>query len=282
MFDDMHDISVQLSLKWARAGSDFVINASEDFTRLTMDTIALCAMDYRFNSFYTPDLHPFLGAMSDFLRESGGRAQRPGLMTPLYRSEEQKYWKDIGILRKTSDEVVAHRRAHPSDRKDLLNAMLNGRDPKTGEQLSDSTITNNLITFLIAGHETTSSLLSFSFYELLKHPQAYERAQQEVDQVVGQGPITVDHLSKFKFIAAVLRESLRLHSPLTILPVTPLEDTVIGGKYAIQKDEAINIVLNRLHRDPKVYGDDALEWKAERMLDEPVSNLLAYHYCPIP
>ena len=273
MFDEMHDIAVQLSLKWARAGSDFTINAPEDFTRLTMDTIALCAMDYRFNSFYSQDLHPFLDAMSFFLSESGARSQRPGLVAPLFRSKDQQYWDAIAVLRKTSDEVVAHRRAHPSDRKDLLNAMLNGRDSKTGEQLTDSIITNNLITFLIAGHETTSSLLSFSFYELLKHPQAYERAQQEVDEIVGQGPITVDHLSKFKFIAAVLRESLRLHSPLTGLSVTPLEDTVIKGKYAIQKDEPMTIVLNRLHRDPKVYGDDALEWKAERMLDEPFNAL---------
>ena len=273
MFDDMHDVSVQLAMKWARAGPDFVINSPEDFTRLTMDAIALCAMEYRFNSFYKDQLHPFLDAMSGFLRESGGRSQRPGIMAPLYRSAEQKYWADISVLKKTSDEVLQYRRSHPSDRKDLLNAMINGVDSKTGEKLGDETITNNLITFLIAGHETTSSLLSFSFYELLKHPKAYEKAQQEVDEIVGQGPITVDHLSKFKYIAGILRESLRLHSPITTLNVTPLEDTVIGGKYAVKKDESIGIVLHRVHRDPKVYGDDALEWKPERMLDEPFNDL---------
>ena len=273
MFDDMHDIAVQLSMKWARAGSDFTINASEDFTRLTLDTLALCAMDYRFNSFYKDEMHPFIDAMGAYLKESGARSQRPGVIAPLYRSAERKYWEDIAVLRKTSDEVVKLRRSHPSDQKDLLNAMINGKDVKTGEQLSDQSITNNLITFMIAGHETTSGLLSFAFYEMLKNPKAYERAQQEVDQVVGRGPITLDHLSKLRYINGVLRETLRLNSPITQIHVTPLEDTVIGGKYAVGKDESITLFLHKIHTDPKVYGDDALEWKPERMLDEPFNAL---------
>ena len=273
MFDDMHDVAVQLCMKWARAGPEHAIQSTEDFTRLALDTLSLCAMDYRFNSFYKDELHPFINAMGAYLKESGGRARRPGFMAPLYRSADQKYWQDIGVLQKISDELVQHRRAHPSDRKDLLNAMIHGKDPKTGEQLGDQTITNNMITFMIAGHETTSGLLSFAFYELLKNPEAYECAQQEVDQVVGQGAITVDHLSKFKYIAAILRETLRLHSPIPDLKIAALEDTVIGEKYAVKKDEPITIFLHKVHTDPKVYGDDALEWKPERMLDEAFNAL---------
>ena len=56
MFDEMHDIASQLILKWARKGPDFRIPVTEDFTRLTLDTIALCAMGYRFNSFYQEDM----------------------------------------------------------------------------------------------------------------------------------------------------------------------------------------------------------------------------------
>ena len=273
MFDDMHDVAVQLSMKWARAGPDYAVAATDEFTRLALDTLALCAMDYRFNSFYQNEMHPFIGAMGAYLKESGGRAHRPGIMAPLYRSASQKYWQDIGVLRQIADEVVQYRRAHPSDRKDLLNAMIKGKDPQTGEQLGDETITNNMITFMIAGHETTSGLLSFAFYELLKNPKVYELAQQEVDQIVGQGSITVDHLNKFKYIAAILRETLRLHSPITDLKITPLEDTVVGGKYAVKKDESITIFLHKVHTDPKIYGDDALEWKPERMLDGPFNAL---------
>ena len=273
MFDDMHDLAVQLCMKWAREGPEYAIQSTEDFTRLALDTLALCTMDYRFNSFYKNDMHPFVDAMGAYLRESGGRAHRPGMLSPFYRAADRKYWQDIGVLRKISDEVVQQRRAHPSDRKDLLSAMINGKDPKTGEQLDDKSITNNVITFMIAGHETTSGLLSFTCYELLKNPKAYERAQQEVDEVVGQGTITVEHLSKLKYIAAVLRETLRLHAPITDIKVTPLEDTLIGGKYAVEKDEVITIFLRKVHTDPKVYGDDALEWKPERMLDEAFNAL---------
>ena len=60
MFGEMHDIASQLVLKWARMGPSYRIPVTSDFTRLTLDTIALCAMDYRFNSFYQDDMHPFV------------------------------------------------------------------------------------------------------------------------------------------------------------------------------------------------------------------------------
>lgn len=108
-------------------------------------------MDTRFNSFYKQDLHPFVHAMSDMLAESGARASRPAIATYFMRSASRKYEADIALLKKVAGEVVAERRANPSDKKDLLNAMILGRDPKTGEGLTNESISNNMITFLIAG-----------------------------------------------------------------------------------------------------------------------------------
>lgn len=202
MFDEMHEIATQLTMKWARYGPNHPIEVTDDFTRLALDTLALCSMGYRFNSYYTSELHPFVEAMGDFLTESGNRPNRT-MPFWFYRNEDAKYWKDIETLRNTSDEVLQERKKNPSTRKDLLNAMLNGVDPKTGQHMTDASITDNLITFLIAGHETTSGLLSFTFYELLKHPEAYRKAQEEVDTVIGKGPITVEHMSKLPYINAV-------------------------------------------------------------------------------
>ncbi|KAI1409982.1 cytochrome P450 [Hypoxylon sp. FL1857] len=272
MFDEMHEISTQLAMKWARYGPNHPIEVSEDFTRLALDTLALCSMGYRFNSYYTSELHPFIAAMGDFLTESGNRPNRT-MPSWFYRNEDAKYFKDIETLRQTADEVLQERKRNPSDRKDLLSAMLKGVDPKTGQHMSDSSITDNLITFLIAGHETTSGLLSFAFYELLKHPDAYRKAQQEVDTVIGKGPITVDHMSKLPYIAAVMRETLRLDAPISQISVTAKEDTLLAGKYPIYKDEAAAMLLKKMHVDPAVYGDDALEFKPERMLDEPFNKL---------
>lgn len=138
MFNEMHDIASQLVMKWARHGSDLKIHVTDDFTRLTLDTIALCAMDYRFNSYYQEGMHPFINAMGDFLKTSGDRARRDPITQMFYRAETQKYWDDIALLQKTSLDVIQTRKAHPNDKKDLLNGMLNGVDPKTGEKMSVS------------------------------------------------------------------------------------------------------------------------------------------------
>lgn len=202
MFDEMHDIATQMALKFARYGPNTPIPASDDFTRLALDTLALCSMGFRFNSFYTKELHPMIEGMAGFLVGCGKRPNRV-LPSFFYRAEDAKFWEDIEVLRQTAEEVLEARKNNPNDRKDLLNAMLNGVDTKTGKHMSDSSIIDNLITFLIAGHETTSGTLSFAFYRLLKNPETYRKVQKEVDEVIGKGPITVEHISKLPYITAV-------------------------------------------------------------------------------
>lgn len=273
MFDEMHDVASQLALKWARSGPDAPIMVTDDFTRLTLDTLALCSMGYRFNSYYSPQMHPFIEAMGDFLTEAGSRGRRAPLPEFFYRSKDDKFAADIETLRSTARGVLEARRAGSEDRKDLLAAMLNGRDSKTGKKMTDESIMDNLITFLIAGHETTSGLLSFAFYQLLKHPEAYQKAQREVDEVVGKGAITVEHLSRLPYLNGVLRETLRVNSTIPLFTVEAFEDTLLAGKYPVQKGETIINLLAKSHVDPLVYGDDANEFRPERMLDEPFNRL---------
>ncbi|KAL5593009.1 hypothetical protein FOBRF1_012111 [Fusarium oxysporum] len=270
MFDEMHDIASQMALKWARYGSSHPIPASDDFTRLALDTLALCSMGFRFNSFYKEDLHPFVQSMADSLIELGNRSARPKWAKIFYRSSERKLFEDIGLMHRTSDELIKARRSDPdsSKRKDLLAAMIEGVDPKTGKKLNDTSIANNLVTFLVAGHETTSGTLAFAFYSMLKNPQTYQKAQQEVDTIMGRDPITVDKLSKLRYVPAVLRETLRQCSPIPGISLEASEDTLLGGKYAVKKGEPIIAVLPRAHIDPAVFGEDANEFKPERMLDD--------------
>lgn len=218
MFDEMHEICAQMCLKFARHGPTNKINTSEEFTRLALDTLALCSMNYRFNSFYRDDLHPFVKAMGDFLTECGNRTMRPKFMHKLLPAT-RKWSANIGILTKTANEVVEERRRNPGTRKDLLTAMLDGVDPKTGEKLTTENITHQLITFLVAGHETTSGTLSFAFCLLLQHPDTYNKVQEEVDRVIGRNPMTVDHLTKLPYISAVsssIYPTLKSGSMLTV------------------------------------------------------------------
>ncbi|KAJ8133538.1 hypothetical protein O1611_g91 [Lasiodiplodia mahajangana] len=275
MFDEMHDVATQLAMKWARHGSDASIMVPEDFTKLSLDTLALCAMGFRFNSYYKDELHPFISAMGDFLVESGNRSRRPPLPSIFYQGRDAKFFTDIELLRHTASEVLQERKGSvgTNKREDLLCAMLNGVDPKSGERMSDDSIIDNLITFLIAGHETTSGLLSFAFYGLLKNPETYRKAQEEVDNVIGKGKLAVEHLPKLPYLAAVLRETLRLHSPIPIILVEPIKDEVIGHSYFVPAGETMVLLLSNSHLDPAVYGDDAHEFKPERMLDANFERL---------
>lgn len=148
---DMYDIATQLVMKWARQTPQTPIMVTDDFTRLTLDTIALCAMDTRFNSFYHNDMHPFVEAMVGLLVGSGDRARRPPLLKNLPLSESTAYWHNISYLRKLAEELVDERRRNPVEKRDLLNALVLGRDKETGKGLGDDVVINNMITFLIAG-----------------------------------------------------------------------------------------------------------------------------------
>ncbi|KAK4180904.1 putative bifunctional cytochrome P450 E-class, group I:NADPH-P450 reductase [Triangularia setosa] len=277
MFFEMHELAAQLTMKWARHGPEQTIAVSEDFTRLALDTIALCSMDFRFNSYYHDELHPFITAMSNFLTESGNRSLKGNFLSSLFFWSSNKYFADIKTLRVIAQSVLDARRANPKGRKDLLSAMLEGVDRKTGEKLDDGAIIDNLITFLIAGHETTSGMLSFAFVMLLKNPETLKKARQEVDEVIGRGPITVEHMKKLPYVTAVLRETLRLCPTIPSYGVQALEDTVIGGKWAISKGQVILLFLARSHRDKAVYGETAEEFIPGRMLDENFERLSKEH-----
>lgn len=148
----MKDIASQLLLKWARQGDSKEILLTDDFTRLTLDTIALCTMDYRFNSFYSDAMHPFVDAMLGVLSYSGVRASRPALYNKFMgSSEEAKFREDQATMDRIAKEVIDQRRANPTEKRDLLACMLNNKDPRTNSSMRDELIMANMVTFLIAG-----------------------------------------------------------------------------------------------------------------------------------
>lgn len=121
---------------------------------------------------------------------------------------------------------------------------------------------------MFAGHETTSGLLCFTFYYLLSSPAAYARAQQEVDDVLGDAAITAAHLARLPYLSAVLRESLRLSPTVPAIALAAREDTTLGGKYQVKANAPIIALFAAVHRDGRVYGSDADAFRPERMLDE--------------
>jgi cytochrome P450/NADPH-cytochrome P450 reductase len=261
-FEPMLDVAETMLDKWARLGPDADLDVPDNMTRLTLDTIALCGFDYRFNSFYQKEMHPFVDAMVRSLAEAGARGRRLSVQTRLMLMTQAQYRHDVAHMNEVVDRVIAERKASPraGEQKDLLGLMLNAVDPVTGERLSDLNIRYQIITFLIAGHETTSGLLSFTLYQLLRNPHVLARATEEADRVLGDARPTFEHLRKLPYTDQVLRESLRVWPTAPAFAVYPKEDTVIGGQYAVRQGECLMVLIPELHRDPAV-------WKAPERFD---------------
>ncbi len=255
----MVDIAEQLVKKWERLNGDEEIDVVHDMTALTLDTIGLCGFDYRFNSFYRRDYHPFVESL---VRSLETIMMIRGL--PLENLWMQKRRRDlagdIDFMNKMVDEIVAERRKNAdaaSDKKDMLGAMMTGVDRATGEQLDDVNIRYQINTFLIAGHETTSGLLSASIYALLKHPDVLKKAYEEVDRVLGpdlEAKPTYQQVTQLTYITQILKEALRLWPPAPAYGISPLKDETIGGKYKLKKNTFITVLVLALHRDPSVWG----------------------------
>ncbi|PVG00114.1 bifunctional P-450/NADPH-P450 reductase [Serendipita vermifera] len=265
MFDDMFDICSQLVLKWERYGPEHALNPAEEFTRLAFDTVSLCTMGYRVNSFYNDSIHPFITSMGNYLLEAQHRARMPELVKSF--ASTAQWEEDRKRMNEIVTKVIDDRVKSGHKRGDLLDLMLSGKDSQTGQGLDEENVRYQLLTFLIAGHETTSGMLSFIMYELLKHPHAYAKVQEEVDRILGNEPIRLEQVSKLPYIVAVMREGLRLYPPAVMFGVTSEQDNVLDGEYFVPKGTIMLAMGANIHRDPLVWGEDADEFKPERMMD---------------
>ncbi|MFF5205070.1 bifunctional cytochrome P450/NADPH--P450 reductase [Streptosporangium sp. NPDC000396] len=264
-FPQMLEVAQALIAKWAVSDE---VNVPDDMTRLTLDVISLTGFDYRFNSFDSPELHPFLQAMGRTLTEAMHRNRQLPLVTKLKKKQEEIYRADILTMQNLVDDVIRQRRsAGGSGTKDLLGLMLEASDPRSGERLSDENIRNQVLTFLIAGHETTSGLLSFAFYNLLRNPHVLARAYAEVDRLLpGDTVPTYETIMKLDVIPRILEETLRIWSPIPAFGVKSFEDTTVGD-YPVSEGQTAVLLLPPLHRHPKAW-DRPDEFDIDRWLPE--------------
>jgi cytochrome P450/NADPH-cytochrome P450 reductase len=255
----MVDIAEQLVKKWERLNADDEIDVVHDMTALTLDTIGLCGFDYRFNSFYREDYHPFVGALVRSL-ETIMMTRGIPLEGLFMRARRTDMAADVAFMNNMVDEIVAERRKNAeaaAAKKDMLGAMMTGVDKVTGEQLDDVNIRYQINTFLIAGHETTSGMLSCAIYAMLKHPEVLRKAYEEVDRVLGpdvDAKPTFQQVTQLQYISQILKEALRLWPPAPAYGITPLQDETVGGKYKLKKNTFITVLVMALHRDPSVWG----------------------------
>ena len=149
MFPKMLDITSQMILKWENFGSDHAFDVSDNFTRLSLDVVALCAFDYRLNNFYTEKVHPFIEALISVLWEASRRATRSTFENWIRIWSWRDFQAQTARMHSICDAIIAERRQKPKDVDDLLNVMLFSCDEETGIRLSDENIRYQVETFLV-------------------------------------------------------------------------------------------------------------------------------------
>lgn len=279
----MLDVAEQLCLKWERLNNDDEIDVVHDMTAVALDTIGICGFNYRFNSFYREDYHPFITALTNTLETCMMQRGLPFESTLLKRRLDQME-KDVGYMNKLVDDIIAERRkTGGSGENDLLNYMLDGVDKVTGETLSDENIRYQINTFLIAGHETTSGLMSFVMYFLMNHPDVLARAYAEVDEVLGRDISlrpTLKQVNQLQYVNQIIQESLRLYPTAPAFSLYPYEDEIIGGKYKLKERTFTTVLTLMLHRDKSVWGENAENFDPENFSKEAVAARPVNAYKP--
>jgi cytochrome P450 / NADPH-cytochrome P450 reductase len=280
----MNDIASQLMQKWERLNPGELVDVTADTTRLTLDTIALCGFGYRFNSFYRDTQHPFVSSMMIMLQESQLRARQLPIQTRLRRRATRELQEAYRYMEDEVFKIIDERRRSggAEDHRDLLSCMLTGVDKRTGEKLSDENMVAQCITFLVAGHETTSGLLSFAISYLIKHSDVVARAQEEVDRVLGTDTSvlpTFQQIQALTYVTQIRNETLRLWPTAAAFTRYPYKDALVGG-YLMPKGSSITALTIMLHRDKSTWGDDAEEFNPDHFRPETRASLPANAYKP--
>ncbi|MEU3628449.1 cytochrome P450 [Amycolatopsis coloradensis] len=270
-------ITRELLDAWDRGGE---VDVADDMTKLTLETIGRTGFGYSFSSFERAEPHPFVAAMVRTLRHAQRMVLQPPVIGPfLNRKANRRNEADLAFLHSVVDEVVEARRGDTST-GDLLGLMLNTTQPSTGEALDEVNIRNQIITFLVAGHETTSGALSFALYYLARNPDVLARAQSEVDKVWDGNPDpSYEEVAKLRYVRRVLDEALRLWPTAPAFARQAQVDTVVGGKYPMRKGQWALVLIPALHRDP-VWGDDPEAFDPDRFAPDRNRARPAHVYKP--
>lgn len=174
-----------------------------------------------------------------------------------------------GIIYRMIDERQALGPAELARRTDLLSALILATDEESASgderRMTQKLLRDELLTLFLAGHETTSHALTWTFYLLSQHPEAEARLHAEVDSVLAGAPPTLESLRSLPFTDMVLNEAMRLYPPAPVVSRTAAEDTEVGG-YPIPAGAELIIWLYFTHHDPRWFPEPEA-FRPERFAD---------------
>jgi len=185
--------------------------------------------------------------------------------------------REVAQIEKILYRIIAERRASGHDAGDLLSMLLAAQD-EDGSRMTDKQLRDETITLFLAGHETTASTLSWTWWLLAQNPAVEAKLHAELDSVLGGRPPSFDDLQKLAYTGHVITESLRLYPAAWGMARLVVEDHEVAG-YPVTKGMGVAMAQWVVHRDPRWY-DAPEKFQPERWEGDLLKRLPRFAYFP--
>jgi len=185
--------------------------------------------------------------------------------------------REVAQIEKILYRIIGERRASGCDAGDLLSMLLSAQD-EDGSRMTDRQLRDEAITLFLAGHETTASTLSWTWWLLAQNPAVEAKLHAELDAVLGDRAPSLDDLPRLAYTGHVITESLRLYPAAWGMARLAVEDHEIAG-YPVRKGMGVAMAQWVVHRDPRWY-DAPEEFRPERWEGDLMKRLSRFAYFP--
>ena len=183
----------------------------------------------------------------------------------------------VKAMREMTDRVIAERASAPR-RQDLLTLMMEAEDPETQRKMTPEELRDNLLAFLVAGHETTALTLAWALYLVALDPDVQERLAYEARAVTGGVSAHGSQLERLVYTRQVIEEAMRLYPPAGMISRTALGPDVLGGR-EVRKGDTIILPIYALHRH-EMWWDAPMQFDPENFAPEKTKDRHRYVYLP--
>ncbi|WP_288926389.1 cytochrome P450 [uncultured Maritimibacter sp.] len=178
------------------------------------------------------------------------------------------------LIRATDAAVEARMGREPADPPPLLDLLIGASDPETGRTMTAEELRDNLLTFLVAGHETTALTLSWALYLVAFDPAVQERARTEARAVLGDRPAGAEDVANLPYIRQILLETMRLYPPVAILSRTAMKPDQLRDR-EVRAGDVMLLPFYALHRS-EVLWDDPNGFDPNRFADPKAIDRYAF------
>jgi enediyne biosynthesis protein E7 len=181
-------------------------------------------------------------------------------------------------LTKLLAEMIARRRATGEEHFDFLGMLLAARDKETGEPMPERELIDEVLTLIVAGHETTASALNWTWYLVSQHPQVEARLHAEVDAAAEARAPGLAQMEALPYTQQVINEALRLYPPVWLLTRRTIKADELGG-YAVPPGTNVLLPVYLLHRRPDFWTDPEA-FRPERFAPGQEGSRQRFAYMP--